>query len=72
MRVEKFNWDNYQITSAMQLFIRDVSNCDDNAREYHFKKKTHQAIKQTNNRKQDNKQQNSISFELLLILIICL
>ena len=56
MRVEKFNWDNYQITSAMQLFIRDVSNCDDNAREYHLKKKTNQAIKQTNNRKQDNKQ----------------
>ena len=46
MWVKKFNWNNYQIISAILLFIRDVSNCDDNAREYHLKKKTNQAIKQ--------------------------
>lgn len=56
MWVKKFNWNNYQIISAILLFIRDVSNCDDNAREYHLKKKTHQAIKQTN--KQQKTRQN--------------
>ena len=60
MWVKKFNWNNYQlIISAILLFIRDVSNCDDNAREYHLKKKTHQAIKQTNNRKQDKTNNNN-------------
>ena len=59
MRVKKFNWNNYQSLVRCNYLLEMLRNCNDNAREYHLKKKTHQAIKQTNNRKQDKTNNNN-------------